>query len=430
MCDFLILYEEKARELESACLLKNGLEKKGYKVKIDSIYSFRKHLINAKVVIVPHLYNNYQVYEFLSKYRSRTCKVINLQYEQVLSDSDFETGYGIPKDEAKHCVIFSWGKNETERYMNNPSQKVIQTGCLAMDLNLKKYDQYYLSREDIIKSYNLDQNKKIVLFISSFSFANMSEEEVKNDYPQNWKKMLEFSQISRRNKEKTVEILKRLVSEEGYTVVYRPHPAEYEDKELESMCLSKPGFHVIRDMSIRQWIRISDYLITWYSTSIVDIYFSQKPCVVLRPEPIPDYLDISFFMDARSVDTFKALIKELNTDNDFPVEPKGIQRYYSNQIGIETLPRYVESCIKILSDDDYLYKYNVKESNRTLLNKIRSLISDIMFDIGKIINMMKIYNYVFRNNELKRGFYTHIQNELYQSKKLIKKYSKRMTNVQ
>ena len=86
--DFLILYEHKERELENACYLSVLLKNRGYSVKVACIYSFIRFKYRPKVLVVPHLYDDKQVFDFITKYGDRKCSVVNLQYEQILSKND------------------------------------------------------------------------------------------------------------------------------------------------------------------------------------------------------------------------------------------------------------------------------------------------------------------------------------------------------
>lgn len=427
--DFMILYEEKVRELESACILKMALEKEGFSAEIYSIYSLRKSLKRAKVIIVPHLYNDKQVYQFICKFKPRTCKVINLQYEQVLCKEDLKVGHGYPEGDAKNSIILAWGNHEKNRYSNDGNQDCIITGCLPMDLNLPKYDSLYYGRDYICKKYGLNSTRKLLVFISSFSLANVGEDYIRLYYNKNYQQMKVFSDISRRSKATIVKYLKKLAIEERVTVIYRPHPAEYEDDQLIELQSTTEHFHVITEESVRQWIRVSDCLVTWFSTSIVDAYYAGKPCVILRPEKIPQEIDVPFFIGAKSISTYKDLLGVINdVDDSFPIDSDEIKAFYSNEIGQECLPKLVKTCKDIYDSPKYEYTYKAMSRFKNPREIIKTFCVDILFEISKRIDLTKFYKVVLRRNNLKQDFFSHVQKELYKSDKLIEEICSRLAN--
>ena len=56
MIDFLLLYENKSREMEGLCLLKMELEKRGYYVVLEQVQYFYKKRYKVIVVVVPIVY--------------------------------------------------------------------------------------------------------------------------------------------------------------------------------------------------------------------------------------------------------------------------------------------------------------------------------------------------------------------------------------
>ena len=85
MLDVLILYEHRKREIENCALLLEELSYRGYKVRIESIFSPWKYFRNPKVLVVPHLYNEDQLIHFAKNIWLNNTNILSLQYEQVLS---------------------------------------------------------------------------------------------------------------------------------------------------------------------------------------------------------------------------------------------------------------------------------------------------------------------------------------------------------
>ena len=114
MIDFLILYEHKARELENICLLKIELENRGYSVEILNIHEIKRlrYLFwkKPKVLITFALYDDQDFYGHVNSIVGNINKVVNLQWEQVLSEKAIENGLYNPKGKAALAVHLSWGK--------------------------------------------------------------------------------------------------------------------------------------------------------------------------------------------------------------------------------------------------------------------------------------------------------------------------------
>ena len=428
--DFMILYESRARELESACILKNALKSRGFSVGVYSIYSLMKNIRNAKVIIVPHLYDDKQVFQFICKYKPRRCRVINLQYEQVLSEQGLKAGYGYPQGQAANALLLAWGEHEKNRYKGDDKQECKVTGCLAMDLNLPKYDKLYLSKEYLCNKYRIDTRKKLLVFISSFALANVTDEYLRLHYKNRFCIMKKFAEISHRSQKTVIEWLKKIAVEEGWEVVYRPHPAEYENSKLRELEKSLKGFHIIQTESVRQWIRIADQTVTWFSTSVVDAYYAMKPCIILRPEKIPEDLDVPFMIDAQSICTYDDFVKAIKCDekSEFPIKATAIGEFYSNERGCECLSSVVSGCIKVYNSKKYEYKYSTPVYYKNIALMFKTFIVDVLFELSRCFNLTDLYKWLLKNNEVKKSFFMHVQKELYKYDKVEKNLYEKIKN--
>lgn len=418
--DFMILYEHNAREIESACILKKELERNGFSAEIYSIYSLMKSIKKANVIIVPHLYNDEQVAQFICKYKLRKCKVINLQYEQVISINDIQTGYGYPRGQAKNALLLAWGNHENSRYIKDEKQRSEVVGCLAMDLNLPKYDDLFFGKSYLYDKYKFNSENKILIFISSFSLADVTDEYLQLHYNENFDVAKQFAKISKRSQEIVIGWLMHIAKNGGWEVIYRPHPAEYENKRLKEIEENIKGFHVISDESVRQWIRVSDFITTWFSTSIIDAYYAGKPCVILRPEKIPEELDVPFMIDAHSVSTYEEFIEKINAEDkgEFPIKEEDIHDFYANKKGEECLRGVVKRCIDVYNSNIYEHTYNVRKYY-DLFSIIKTFFIDVLFELSRYLDLTAFYKIALCKNPAKKSFFIHVQKELYKSHKLI-----------
>ena len=89
--DFLILYEHKNREFESIALLKHELVKRGYAVEFFAFSEIhnrkkKKRLFgNVSIAVMPSLYHDEEILEFVYGVAGRVKNIVNLRWEQLFS---------------------------------------------------------------------------------------------------------------------------------------------------------------------------------------------------------------------------------------------------------------------------------------------------------------------------------------------------------
>ena len=132
--DVLIFYEHVPREIESVCLLKVLLEKRGYTVALRPWYfslwsSFLD--LQPRFVVVPFCYDDQNVKEFSCF--SDPVKILNLHYEQISQNGSPERH--MPRGQAKEVCHISWGPQFTGRLTAtgvNPKM-IFETGSSNLD---------------------------------------------------------------------------------------------------------------------------------------------------------------------------------------------------------------------------------------------------------------------------------------------------------
>jgi len=359
--DFLILYEHTTRELENSCLLGEELKKRGYSVKVECIYSLKRFLYRPKVLITPHLYDDNQVEDFAANIWGSVENIIDLQYEQVLSKKDIESNHHIPKGAAVDSYHIAWGNDQYNRYKNSgiSENNIRLTGSISMDLNHERFEDVFFTKNDISKIYNIPAEKEWILFISSFSLCNRSEEEIKR-YEQKLKSIRILADISNKSRKEILKWLELSIIEFPDKIfIYRPHPAEKEESELKKIECKYCNFRIIPDYSMRQWAKVVERSYTWFSTSIVDYYYINKNCEILRPYKIPSDIDIPFMRNARTIQTFEEFYETLQQDyneKEFPIKSDNIIEYYGEFNDGHAYLRVADLCESALKIDKKPYK--------------------------------------------------------------------------
>jgi len=375
--DFLFIYEVKARELENLCLLKYELERRGYTVAfINTWYYLTKRPPNykAKVVVTFALYDNYK---FISSYIKKFNKVINMQWEQIGSLVN-EKSHFLIKGNARNAVHICWSNKTKDRLIQRcgiDEKKLMVTGHISLDFLRKDFLIYYKTKEEIFNKYNIPLNKKVCLFISSFSLVELPDEILKShpDLEYDLERFISFSKDSKKEIIKWITLI--LSKDKDIVFIYRAHPAEAEDKNLMELTYKYSNFFVINDLSVKQWIVICDIVYTWYSTSIAEIYISGKKCHILRPLPITKDRELVIYEKAifvKDFSSFKSTLEE--NKSTFPVKEEVISQYYFRDKNEPTYKRICNSFIDVYKDDYFLLPKLSKNDRIPMKDKLKTYI--------------------------------------------------------
>lgn len=295
--DFLLMYEHKVRELDNLCLLKYELDRRGYRTRILYVNDYdlvkaRKPVYRTKVLVIGYCYTSSSIRDYAS-YRIKFDKVINLQWEQVITNeqekdsSSFRNLSGL----AKEIVHISWGERNQKRLVTKAGvapDHVKVTGNIAMDLLRPEFKGFYLSREEICERYGLPSDKKICLFIAGFKYVEASEEARRATIARFGEGRRRYLELADKEQLTILEWFQRFLEEhEECVIVYRPHPGDGSPR-AEKVAQNHENFRVISELPVKQWIVISDLVYAWNSTAILEAFFAGKNPMHLCPYPIPE----------------------------------------------------------------------------------------------------------------------------------------------
>lgn len=336
--DFIFTFEHKARELDNICLLSYELQRRGYSTDIinirDSVRA-NKNLFKATVGVVPAAYDNKSLfYSFADSIE--VDKVVNMQWEQVFSvhqEKDLQSRRNIT-DIARDVVHLSWGKRNRDRLVGvceiNPD-KVKITGHIAMDFLRPEFSSFYKTRIELFEEYNIPLDNKVCVFLSSFTSTGALKEEIDKAARTLGTQIYDRRIVSIKTQKEILRWIKKFLEKHPeISFVYRPHPAERDNEEIERMVQELSNFYVIRDYSVKQWIITADILYTWCSTSIVEAFFAGKVCHVLRPLNLPADLDMMIYQGGHFVESYDQFSKSVfDSSCEFPLSKDLIYQYYS-----------------------------------------------------------------------------------------------------
>lgn len=385
--DFLFVYEIRSREVENNALLGYELKRRGYSVAFvntwHNIGRINKRRISCKVAVVFAAYRT-SVVNYMLEHVKCCDKIINMQWEQLISigQKDDPTSDYYIQGKGKSVVHISWGPDNYKRLVedSNIDKKFVKMlGHVGMDFLRPEFSKYYKSRKEICELYGIPKDKKICLFVSSFSYVNIPEHYVQYV---GW----EFVDISNKSQHIILEWIVRVLRERDDIVfIYRPHPAEAKNETILRINEENENLFVISDMSIKQWLVISDVVYNWYSTSLMEIYSSGKSCYMLRPIEIPRRYEVEIFENGEFISEYDRFKLSLDKGKSFPYSDEHMKKYYYTS---KERPAYID----IIDTFEEVYKddeYNLPEG---FIEPFKLRKKDLFFwsPIGKLFDLITI----------------------------------------
>ena len=406
--DIHILYEHIEREIYNSYLLKFELEKRGYNVKISRAQEPRLPFFQApKLILMPWLFNNINVDDLKIGYIKRFNKILNLQYEQVMSQMWLDVGYHVSKDKAKFANFLCWGNNRKQVLLENgiPNENIVVIGDIRQDFAKPIFKDFFKTRKQLSEEFDIPEDHEWNLFISSFSFATPTEEQKeyldKTIGEENSKRWYEISVESQKGILSWIEDFVR--ENPTHEFIYRPHPSEIKETDysyIEKLNDKYPNFHFVFKYSVQDWILSSDYINSWISTSIVECYSLKKVCNILRPIKIDEYFDIPFYINADHIMDYELFCeKNLSKDNnEFPIKSDEIKNYYDSiNEDVFVYKKICDYIEEIIDDDsfnqDFYYHSPIIDNMQYIFRKIAN---------NRIVPIFKNFIDNTKNNELKQ----------------------------
>jgi len=361
MVDITIMYEHKAREMDSICLIRAEMERRGYSVAFRHASGMGEHrVVPSRVVVVPYLYRNTDLCN-IRRFLQHTQKVVNLQWEQLFTMDDENNATRIPRNEAKNAVHVCWSESTRSRLMDGgiSSRNAVNTGPIHMDFLRPEFTGYYLSRKDIAAKYALDTGRKWCLFISSYSdrVPKSKIDVYRKQGRQSAGERLVFAHESKRITLDWIEVLLR--QRDSIIFIYRPHPSEHRDPRIERLEREYKNFRRIDDLSVKQWCLVCDKVLTWMSTSIVEAYFANSDCSIIRPVDIPVKLDMRIYLNAKMISSLEGFLDCIDDASGFPIAREVIEEYYGLDKDVPSYKRLCDLLDRVLHDDSACVDCNV-----------------------------------------------------------------------
>lgn len=333
----VMFYEHIAREYDFAVLLKLYLQRNNIKCEIrqiDSFPKFRDLFIKPRLVLTPYFYSSES--EIILKYRFITRTVVyNLRYEQIYSDFIEESNFQYRSESQLNVFQLVWGNYSKSKLLDNGFRpdRLLKFGHPSMDFCRNDFSDFYYSKQEIVNKFNLSSGKKNILFISSFVLTKERKKEIMNQFltleVSNLSDFSTLIDIVQKSRDYILDWLKRLLEEfQDFNLIYRPHPSEIIDDNLKHLSSNFKNFKIIEDLSVKQWIKISDFTLNWNSTSSADVTFLDSQELILRPIPLREF-ENHLHKEMNKITSYDELAKSVFY-KDFNESNLEINKFYYN----------------------------------------------------------------------------------------------------
>ena len=372
--DFLIAVEINNRETLPMLLLKKELERRGYSVELDYVHRIKGGLKKrkARVVIVNYIRSLDHVISAVGK--TEFGKIINLKWEQIPLVSESRAIFPISDNKTfERCATNLWGDSciSMDGFFDNISRDYIfECGCPALDFCREKMMQIFERKDTIAKKYGMNANVKWNLFVSSFGYKNYSESQVKKMDLDNGTPFYSYMrEVEVATSREILEWFEKIMREnKDEVIVYRPHPTERLEDRLFEMEREYSNFFVIREHDVKQWMIVCDRLFFWWSTSIAEGFYMQKPSYVLRPVDIKKEYEIVTYSNnnafIRNYEQLRESLKCKWNSTDYPTDQETMNKYYFMR------DKYVYEMIADMCEEVYdNEKYSLSQIARDVIKK-------------------------------------------------------------
>lgn len=415
--NFLIVYERKNRELENAVLLKVELEQRGHNCCISQYYQAKKfNILNRKkydVIVVPSLYSTESVRRTIARFGIPN-HIVNLQYEQVLSDKWEKLGHHNPSGDAINHHHVCWGPNTTKRLLSAgvPCDNVHTLGAMQLDLLREEYLSPGRARTNLAEEFNIPITCYWTLFLSSFTYADIDQSRLAMNEKVAKTDLSDFVDIHTKSRNELLIWFERVLSKDQKRIfIYRPHPDELSLDKVKNLEDKYRNFFVLGIGSAKVWIESCDKILSWYSTTVVESHFLRKPYMILRPYLLPEYFDSVLLKKGKFTTTqveFEEAYFVKEKYSIYALEDKDIEKYYTIDTEEPTFKKIVTLLINLGDEPSFVSNYGWAE---LFSSKVKSLLVSVFCFAASSISHHKSLLYFFNKMEFFSKWYREIQNQ-------------------
>ena len=370
----VILIEHISREFSIACVLKMFLEQKyGFTVHIQSIWDTSNlNRVKPKLLLTPFFRTlNSVISPFVYKWNE--AKIINLCYEQVFRSHQLK--FREPKgDFVKEKVMhICWGDQFKDFLYENGviKENLIVNGNLQYQLYKEPYNSVYDSKEILSQKYNISSKKKWLLFPENYGALFGGDKSVTNPVSSDLDLSVKVKDFVQKSFQETMKWIDEFSKDNDFEIIIRPRPMTPKDelvkayKEINGNI--SENIHFVKEDKARDWILSSDYIVSNYSTTLIEASLANKKTYMLEPYEFPEYMVNEWYKYIPKINNYK----DLNSiDKENSLQPNTLKSWAISNISpdfdvIEKIISYLALELKNYkpvsnSVDNYYLKDDVK----------------------------------------------------------------------
>ncbi|MCW5940995.1 MAG: hypothetical protein KIS66_02105 [Fimbriimonadaceae bacterium] len=317
--DIVLYVGHIARELDVSCALRHLLRRDhGLELAIRSI-NFEPYatiIAHAPRVVAFPWFNEDQdvAIRKTRKYWPRALYA-NLAYEQVFQNINKEVKK--PHGSFSRDLVFhhAWGEFYREYLLEFgvTDDRIRVNGNPSYGLYLEPYRRYFDDRETVAKEHGLDPVKRWLFIPENYGAAFYPDAYIEQMVKWGAKReeALEYRAFAQRSLSAMCRWLRDAADPARLEIVLRPRPyTRYEafmQKVSEAIDPLPAGLRVIQKGTVREWILASDWVMTSYSTSLIEAAIAEKPIHMIVPEPIPEFVHNPWYDLVPKVESAEAL---------------------------------------------------------------------------------------------------------------------------
>jgi surface carbohydrate biosynthesis protein len=298
--DFCVLYEGAARELDVATALAHILLRR-HRLTAEVVQASHARTtifgrVTPHVVVLPYAYH--ERYNNLYFMRWREATFFNLTWEQLFYPA--VANAKLPRGEfaLRHVIHNAWSEAYAEvlRTSGVPEAHIFISGQPAYGLYQEPYRRYFKSRSQLAEHNGLDPARRWVLLPENYNWAfyddAMLAELIRNGVPAT--QVAEMREVVTTSFEAAMRWCATLARRPDVELIIRPRPttppAQFRTRMEEVVGALSPRIIVNNSDTVRDWILVSDMVISSYSTTLIEAAVAGRPAFILEPLPWPDSL--------------------------------------------------------------------------------------------------------------------------------------------
>ena len=211
-----------------------------------------------------------------------------------------------------------------------PSDNALLYGAPQLDFLRPEYieDSNDL-KKDFALNFDIDESKDWILFLSSFTYAEISEQRLKINENVAGIGLADIVPLYTDSRKILIDWFSDYLEKNlDIEFIYRPHPDELNLDIVKELSKKYKNFHIISYSSAKEWIIASDQLYTWYSTTVVEAQFIGKDCAILRPFDLPESFDSVLLKHGNFISTKEDFIDSRRSDFPKPIADEIMISYY------------------------------------------------------------------------------------------------------